>query len=98
MGEGLPRPMQSLRQVSVSYFSPPGPDLLSLELQLKHCEDPVVIDDGDGPGPQDLEQERMSAESQSNPDAQPVALAQGLGLLSRPPGHPTEDPGMQPVL
>ncbi|XP_027283135.1 zinc finger protein 496 isoform X1 [Cricetulus griseus] len=64
---------------------------------LKHCEDPVVIDDGDGPGPQDLEQERMSAESQSNPDAQPVALAQGLGLLSRPPGQPTEDPVPQDV-
>ncbi|XP_059126759.1 zinc finger protein 496 isoform X1 [Peromyscus eremicus] len=64
---------------------------------LKHCEDPVVIEDGDGPGPQDLEQERMSAESQSNPDAQPVALAQGLGLLSRPPGQPTEDPIPQDV-
>ncbi|XP_037056846.1 zinc finger protein 496 isoform X5 [Peromyscus leucopus] len=66
-------------------------------LRLKHCEDPVVIEDGDGPGPQDLEQERMSAESQSNPDAQPVALAQGLGLLSRPPGQPTEDPIPQDV-
>lgn len=83
---------------TLSYFSLPGPDLLSLGLQLKHCEDPVVIDDGDVPGPQDLEQERVSAESQSNPDAQPVALAQGLGLLSRPPGQPTEDPGMEPVM
>ncbi|XP_036053373.1 zinc finger protein 496 isoform X3 [Onychomys torridus] len=64
---------------------------------LKHCEDPVVIEDGDAPGPQDPEQERMAAESQSNPDAQPVALAQGLGLLSRPPGQPTEDPIPQDV-
>lgn len=79
---------------ALSHSCPPGPDLLSPGLQLKHCEDPVVIEDGDGPGPQDLEQERMSAESQSNPDAQPVALAQGLGLLSRPPGQPTEDPSM----
>ncbi|CAH6786266.1 Zkscan17 [Phodopus roborovskii] len=91
-GEGLPRPVQSLQAGLYVLFSPPGPDLLSLGLQLKHCEDPVVIDDGDGPGPQDLEQERISTESQSNPDAQPVALAQGLGLLSRPPGQPTEDP------
>lgn len=57
-----------------------------------------MIDDGDVPGPQDLEQERVSAESQSNPDAQPVALAQGLGLLSRPPGQHTEDPGLEPVM
>ncbi|XP_021495210.1 zinc finger protein 496 isoform X2 [Meriones unguiculatus] len=59
---------------------------------LKHCEDPVVIDDGDGPGPQDPEQEGMSAESQSSPDTQPVALAQGPGLLSRLPAQPSEDP------
>lgn len=59
---------------------------------LKHCEDPVVIDDGDGPAPQDLEQERMSAESQSNPDALPGALAQDPGLLSRSPGQLSEDP------
>ena len=59
---------------------------------LKHCEDPVVIDDGDGPAaPQDLEQERMSAESQSYPDAPPGALVQGTGLLSRSPGQPSED-------
>ncbi|XP_028632362.1 zinc finger protein 496 isoform X2 [Grammomys surdaster] len=58
---------------------------------LKHCEDPVVIDDGDGPAPQDLEQERMSAESQSNLDALPGALIQGPGLLSRSPGQPSED-------
>lgn len=75
--------------------SPPGLDLCFLGLQLKHCEDPVVIDDGDGPGPQDLEQERMSTESQSNPESQPVVLAQGPGLLSRPPCQPSEDPGMQ---
>lgn len=61
-------------------------------LRLKHCEDPVVIDDGDGPAPQDLEQERMSAESQSNPDALPGALAQDPGLLSRSPGQLSEDP------
>ena len=70
-----------------------------LGLQLKHCEDPVVIDDGDGPAaPQDLEQERMSAESQSYPDAPPGALVQGTGLLSRSPGQPSEDLGMQSVL
>lgn len=66
---------------------------------LKHCEDPVVIDDGDGPAaPQDLEQERMSAESQSYPDAPPGALVQGTGLLSRSPGQPSEDLGMQSVV
>ncbi|XP_051023759.1 zinc finger protein 496 isoform X2 [Acomys russatus] len=64
---------------------------------LKHCEDPVVIDDGDGPGPQDLEQDRISTESQSNPDTQPVVLAQGPGLLSRPPCQPSEDPVPQDV-
>ncbi|XP_012607470.2 zinc finger protein 496 [Microcebus murinus] len=56
---------------------------------LKHCEDPVVIDDGDSPLEQ--EQERLSVESQSNlaksQDAQPVALAQGFGLPSRAPGQ-----------
>lgn len=89
--------MQSLRAgfIILLYL---GPDLLSLGLQLKHCEDPVVIDDGDGPAPQDLEQERMSAESQSNPDALPGALAQDPGLLSRSPGQPSEDPGMRLVV
>ncbi|XP_069854008.1 zinc finger protein 496-like isoform X1 [Dipodomys merriami] len=61
---------------------------------LKHCEDPVVIDDGDGPP--DQEQERLPVEPQSDltksQDAQPAALAQGLGLLSRPPGQLCEDP------
>ncbi|XP_012506287.1 PREDICTED: zinc finger protein 496 [Propithecus coquereli] len=61
---------------------------------LKHCEDPVVIDDGDSPLEQ--EQERLSAESQSNlaksQDAQPVALAQGSGLSSRAPGQLNGDP------
>nr|XP_045008880.1 zinc finger protein 496 isoform X2 [Jaculus jaculus] len=62
---------------------------------LKHCEDPVVIDDGDGP--QDPEQERLPVEPQGNLDVQPVALAQGTGLLSRPPGQPSEDTGSQDV-
>ncbi|XP_008838562.2 zinc finger protein 496 isoform X2 [Nannospalax galili] len=66
--------------------------ILPWEIQswLKHCEDPVVIDDGDGP--QDLEQERLPVESQSNSEAQPVTLAQGPALLSRPLGQPSEDP------
>lgn len=95
------RPTQTCTEPAgwpLSYSSLSVPDLLSLGLQLKHCEDPVVIDDGDGPAPQDLEQERMSAESQSNLDALPGALTQGPGLLSRSPGQPTEDLGMQSVV
>ncbi|KAF6281575.1 zinc finger protein 496 [Rhinolophus ferrumequinum] len=61
---------------------------------LKHCEDPVVIDDGDGP--RDQEQERLSAEPQSHlaksQDAQLLALCQGQGLPSRPPGQLSGDP------
>ncbi|XP_073912219.1 zinc finger protein 496 isoform X2 [Castor canadensis] len=60
---------------------------------LKHCEDPVVIEDGDGPP--DQEQERLPVEPQSDlaksQDTQPTALTQGLGLLSRPPGQLSED-------
>ncbi|KAM4861034.1 zinc finger protein 496 isoform 1-T3 [Thomomys bottae] len=67
---------------------------------LKHCEDPVVIDDGDGPP--DQEQERLPMEPQSDltksQDAQPTALAQGPGLLSRPPGQLCEDPVPQDVV
>lgn len=61
---------------------------------LKHCEDPVVIDDGDGP--LDQEQERLPAEAQSHlaksQEAQPVALSQGPGLPSRLPGQLSGDP------
>ncbi|XP_032333132.1 zinc finger protein 496 isoform X1 [Camelus ferus] len=61
---------------------------------LKHCEDPVVIDDGDSPP--DQEQERLPAEPQSDlaksQDAQPLALAQGPGLPSRLSGQLSGDP------
>lgn len=61
---------------------------------LKHCEDPVVIDDGDGP--LDQEQERLSTEAQNHlvksQEAQPVALPQGPGLPSRLPGQLSGDP------
>ncbi|KAF3815635.1 hypothetical protein GH733_016527 [Mirounga leonina] len=74
---------------------PPGPETPSLGLQLKHCEDPVVIEDGDGPP--DPEQERLPAEAQGDlarsQDTQPVALAPGPGLPSRPPGQLSGDPG-----
>lgn len=74
-----------------------SPEKLSLGLQLKHCEDPVVIDDGDGP--LDQEQERLPAEAQSHlaksQEAQPVALPQGPGLPSRLPGQLSGDPGRE---
>ncbi|XP_048657299.1 zinc finger protein 496 isoform X3 [Marmota monax] len=61
---------------------------------LKHCEDPVVIDDGDGPP--DQEQERRPVEPQSDltksHDSQPMAPTQGLGILSRIPNQLSEDP------
>ncbi|CAD7666961.1 unnamed protein product [Nyctereutes procyonoides] len=64
---------------------------------LKHCEDPVVIDDGDGPP--DQEQERLPTEPQSDlakgQDTQPVALAQGPGLPSRLQGQLSGDPVLQ---
>ncbi|XP_059949743.1 zinc finger protein 496 isoform X3 [Mesoplodon densirostris] len=64
---------------------------------LKHCEDPVVIDDGDSPP--DQEQERLPAEPQSDlaksQDAQPMALAQGPGLPSRLSGQLSGDPVLQ---
>ncbi|XP_019487976.1 PREDICTED: zinc finger protein 496 isoform X1 [Hipposideros armiger] len=60
---------------------------------LKHCEDPVVIDDGDGP--RDQEQDRLPAEPQSHlaksQEAQPLALSQGQGLPNRPPGQLSGD-------
>ncbi|KAK2496954.1 hypothetical protein MC885_015763 [Smutsia gigantea] len=60
---------------------------------LKHCEDPVVIDDGDGPP--DQEQDRLLAEPQGDlvksQDTQPLAL--GQGPPSRPPGPLSGDPG-----
>ncbi|XP_058142440.1 zinc finger protein 496 isoform X2 [Dasypus novemcinctus] len=64
---------------------------------LKHCEDPVVIDDGDSPA--DQEQERLPAEPQSDhaksQDTQPTALAEGAGLPSRLPGDPVpQDPSL----
>lgn len=74
-----------------------SPEKLSLGLQLKHCEDPVVIDDGDGP--LDQEQERLSTEVQNHlaksQEAQPVALPQGPGLPSRLPGQLSGDPGRE---
>uniref|UniRef100_M3ZCB0 Zinc finger protein 496 n=1 Tax=Nomascus leucogenys TaxID=61853 RepID=M3ZCB0_NOMLE len=64
---------------------------------LKHCEDPVVIDDGDSP--LDQEQEQLPVEPHSNlaksQDAQPIGLAQCLGLPSRPPGQLSGDPVLQ---
>ncbi|XP_037679248.1 zinc finger protein 496 isoform X2 [Choloepus didactylus] len=63
----------------------------------KHCEDPVVIDDGDGPP--DQGQERPPTEPQSDraksQDAQPAALAEGSGLPSRAPGQLCGDPVLQ---
>ncbi|XP_010844772.1 PREDICTED: zinc finger protein 496 [Bison bison bison] len=64
---------------------------------LKHCEDPVVIDDGDSPP--DQEQEQLPAESHSDlaksQDAQPIALAQSPGLPSRLSGQLSGDPVLQ---
>lgn len=66
-----------------------------LGLQLKHCEDPVVIEDGE------QEQEQLQAEPHRDlaggPDTEPVALAQSPGLPSRPPGQLSGDAGMQPL-
>lgn len=54
-----------------------------------------MIEDGDSPP--DQEQERLPAEAQSDlaksQDTQPVALAPGPGLPSRPPGQLSGDPG-----
>ncbi|XP_004028762.3 zinc finger protein 496 isoform X4 [Gorilla gorilla gorilla] len=67
---------------------------------LKHCEDPVVIDDGDSP--LDQEQEQLPVEPHSdlakNQDAQPITLAQCLGLPSRPPSQLSGDPVLQDAL
>ncbi|XP_012328124.1 zinc finger protein 496 isoform X1 [Aotus nancymaae] len=64
---------------------------------LKHCEDPVVIDDGDSP--LDQEQEQLPVEPHSDlaksQDAQPMALAQCLGLPGRPPSQLSGDPVLQ---
>uniref|UniRef100_G3TAH6 Zinc finger protein 496 n=1 Tax=Loxodonta africana TaxID=9785 RepID=G3TAH6_LOXAF len=64
---------------------------------LKHSEDPVVIDDGDGH--LDQEQDRLPTEPQGdlakNQDAQPMTLAEGAGLPSRQPGQLSEDPVSQ---
>ncbi|XP_066122588.1 zinc finger protein 496 isoform X2 [Saccopteryx bilineata] len=61
---------------------------------LKHCEDPVVIDDGDGPP--DQEQELLPADPQSHlaksQEPQPVAQSPDLGLPSRLPGQLIGDP------
>lgn len=77
--------------------SPPKPEKPSLGLQLKHCEDPVVIDDGDSP--LDQEPQRLQAESQSHlvksQDTVPAVLPQGLGLQNRP-GQLGEDSGREP--
>ncbi|EHB18118.1 Zinc finger protein 496, partial [Heterocephalus glaber] len=65
----------------------------------KHCEDPVVIDDGDGPPDLGQEQDRLPLGVLSDPaksqEAQPTALAPSLGLLSRPPGQLSEGPAPQ---
>ncbi|XP_036096297.1 zinc finger protein 496 [Molossus molossus] len=64
---------------------------------LKHCEDPVVIDDGDGP--LDQVQEPLPAEPQNHlaksQEAQLMALSQGPGLSSRLPGQLSGDPVLQ---
>lgn len=87
---------QSLALACVGTFSL-KPEKLSLGLQLKHCEDPVVIDDGDSPP--DQEPQRLPAEPQSllikSQDTVPVVLPQGLGLQSRP-GQLSGDPGREP--
>ncbi|XP_037356173.1 LOW QUALITY PROTEIN: zinc finger protein 496 [Talpa occidentalis] len=71
---------------------------------LKLCEDPVVIDDGDGP-PDTASQERPPTEPQSDlttpagsQDVLPTALLQGAGLPGRPPsGDPVpHDPDLLP--
>ena len=68
-------------------------------MQLKHCEDPVVIDDGDSPP--DQEQEQLPADPHSDlaksQDAQPIALAQSPGLPSRLSGQLSGDPGRVPM-
>ncbi|XP_051685675.2 zinc finger protein 496 isoform X3 [Oryctolagus cuniculus] len=60
---------------------------------LKHCEDPVVIEDGE------QEQEQLQAEPHRDlaggPDTEPVALAQSPGLPSRPPGQLSGDAVLQ---
>ncbi|XP_021107784.1 zinc finger protein 496 [Heterocephalus glaber] len=65
----------------------------------KHCEDPVVIDDGDGPPDLGQEQDRLPLGVLSDPaksqEAQPTALAPSLGQLSRPPGQLSEGPAPQ---
>ncbi|XP_006876125.1 PREDICTED: zinc finger protein 496 [Chrysochloris asiatica] len=64
---------------------------------LKHSEDPVVIDDGDGHP--DQEQERLPTEPQGDlaksQDAQPIALVESTGLPSRSPGQLSGDPVSQ---
>ncbi|KAM8764395.1 zinc finger protein 496 isoform 2-T2 [Rhynchonycteris naso] len=61
---------------------------------LKHCEDPVVIDDGDGP--LDQEQELLPVDPQSHLaktlEPQPVAQSPGPGLPSRLPSQFIADP------
>lgn len=56
---------------------------------LKHCEDPVVIDDGDGTP--DQEQERQLTEPQSDLAKSQETLPMGPGPL-RTAGHPGADP------
>lgn len=74
------------------------PETLSLGFQLKHCEDPVVIDDTDSP--RDQEQELLPTEPPSHvvksQEAPPVALPQGPGLQSRLLGQLSGDPGREP--
>ncbi|XP_058533680.1 zinc finger protein 496 [Ochotona princeps] len=56
---------------------------------LKHCEDPVIIEDGE----QEPEQPQM--EPVGSPDTQLLALAPGPGLPSRPAGQLIGDPALQ---
>ncbi|XP_030744680.1 zinc finger protein 496 isoform X2 [Echinops telfairi] len=64
---------------------------------LKHCEDPVVIDDGDGHA--DQEQDRLPTESQDDlaksQEAHPMALAENAGFPSQSPGQLSGDPVSQ---
>ncbi|XP_006893968.1 PREDICTED: zinc finger protein 496-like [Elephantulus edwardii] len=64
---------------------------------LKHCEDPVVIDDGDGHP--DQEQDQLPTDPQGDlaksQDTQPIVLTEGTGLLSRPSGQLNGDSDSQ---
>lgn len=74
---------QSLAQLLVLIWpgtSPPSSKEPSLGLQLKHCEDPVVIDDGDSPPDQTETAVEPHSDLAKSQDTQPIALAQSLGF------------------